>query len=313
MEKFGERARGHVETKDELLATLSLLEKNGRGKSEYANEVRGLIAAIDSKVADAMNRAALADGERIAAERSLALQELKHKMLREPVAFKTSWPENAGTPEQIQAAIQRAYDEFSKQVSADDATFIARVMSVSYNNPIDSTSVNDWLALHEWCNAQFEAIEQIYVSPEPILEPLSDQEQHIAALEAAVESTPPRSRERSQAELKLLRANVSFELQNGSLGQILRQIVEESGKSLSSKHQQEFVNYVKMRHVDDDETSIRLAFSEWAGDNSFLNDTDRAELERRRTVAGMSSLDVAKIVGTRSGDIGGYRRRAPVR
>jgi hypothetical protein len=112
----------------------------------------------------ATEKASRAAGDLIREQARLAALELKVAMTTEPVAFTTAPYSGTGDAASVQAAIESAYEQFKTYVTDEDAHFTARVMAVSFNNPIDSTLLQSWLDLHEWTGQQFVNLEKSFVA-----------------------------------------------------------------------------------------------------------------------------------------------------
>ena len=282
-----------------------------REREQFEKELQELAMR---PVTEATERAARAHGQLIAEEKNLAIAELKVKLTTHPVAFKTTAYTGNDSAESITQMIGKAFDEFKAQVTELDAAFTAKVMAVSYMNPIDSTKVQSWLDLLTWIGEQFAALEASYAAPveapvTPItVDPYATVRQEIADLRAKAEKCAFDSKERNDLERRAYQLETKLEvLGDGDYLSIMQEIIGQSGKSLSSAHNLKFRQWlslpVQVRKYGANPTAqnIRFAFAEFTNSgDSFLTPEEKIELSRRQTVAAMSSQDVKRAVGNQN-------------
>jgi hypothetical protein len=286
---------------------------NGDGETVEGRKFRAELAQREmAPIVAATERLAKAQGQELIERKNLAIVELRAKMTREPVAFKTAPYNGEFTPAVIEAAIQNAFAEFEKLVTPENSKFIAQIMAVSYVNPVDTTLLKSWVDLHAWVVEQFTALENSYA---PVVEapvgvpadPYQSVKDEIAALEAKALTYVYGSKERNDLEKRAYVLSVKLEtLADSEYQSVMQVIVEQSGKVLSGAHNLQFRQWlaspiqVRKYGVKPSAENIRFAFSEWSGSTEWLDSREREELQRRANVAGMTSDEVKNIVGFRN-------------
>lgn len=145
----------------------------------------------------------------------------------------------------------------------------------------------------------------------PVLEkpasgPYAGQDALIASLEAQLDATPVGdTRTRSRIDNRLHLEMVKREtLGNDTTREILGEIATQSGLTIPSSLQLSFINFlgspVAKRRFGSDKSSIRRAFCEFTGNDSFLSPDEHAQIATDRANDACSSDAVKSAVGFRA-------------
>jgi hypothetical protein len=130
-------------------------------------------------------------------------------------------------------------------------------------------------------------------------------QQEIDSLNKRALELPYGSRDRENLERAAYKMALQLEtVGNGRHADILQEIVDATGLTLSSENNLRFQTWLEgpmqARRFDGSRASVRLAFAEYFGNTSFLSDSERELIGYNRSVEGMTSDDIKRSVGTRN-------------
>ena len=112
------------------------------------------------------------------------------------------------------------------------------------------------------------------------------------------------SRDRESLQRKAYQLELTIETVGGQYAEVLQEIVDQSGLSLSTANNFKFQNFlqspVAKRRFTNSREDVRMAFAEYFGCDTFLSEDERAKIAYRRGVEGMTSDDIKRQVGSRN-------------
>jgi hypothetical protein len=113
------------------------------------------------------------------------------------------------------------------------------------------------------------------------------------------------SREREHLERQAYALETKLEvLGNETYQQYMQEICTQAGLVLGSEHSMQFLNWLQspkqVRRFDGSRTSVRIAFAEFFGNQSFLTAEEKELIGYNRQVEVMTSEDIKRSVGTRN-------------
>lgn len=290
-------------------------ERSRQTKAELAEIQNNIDAATKTKLwaegAPARARKAQAD--------AAARRELRKRLILDPAAsadfIAPLYDGRFNSPAEVAAAIQSAYTEFLAAHNLDDQAITFVQEFLTNHKSADISRVEVW-------NAALDYLEARMAAPHSVGVPVSRVEHQVEQVEPEVapEVDDPLAgltgRERENREREIYRQAVLTEtLLNGVFADTLRELVEVTGLTMPGKVSLGFRQYLEAHKIPLTREEIRIAAATYFGSSVYavLDDSERAEIDRRSTVASMNSDQVKQAVGYRntySPDAQGFASRS---
>jgi len=265
-----------------------------------------LDAPVKAEIEKATREASLSAGRLIAEELRFELQTIRYDLTHGPspefVAqdYDGRW-KNA---QEVTDGITAAYNAFKARTADEDVKLTYDFLSHNWQKA-DTSRLEVWEAAYQFCLRKLKAVEDKYAAPAQPAAPkveLSKADQITRDLERQIAECPP-GESLEKLERKLHKHQVRCELlgQNDVYTQTMQELCDSTGKVLSEENSLKLKAFLaspmNRKRFTYDRTGLRLAAAEFFGDDSFLDESERALVQRNRNIESYTAENIKQLVG----------------
>jgi hypothetical protein len=223
-----------------------------------------------------------------------------------------------GNPIATQRAILAAVDKAGEKALTElglldqkdpNAQMLVKFVANHAAKQVDISDSGVWLSAWEFIVAKWEEFEKsLEPAPVPVAEPepegeFAQHEKLLARLRKELSEIPVGdTRQREKIERRIHREEIRRELLGDeNYRAVMQEIVDASGlqipESVSLKFREWLASPINRKRFSESKEDTRISFSEFVGNDCFLSEAEKAEIQRRRNNEAVSSDAVVRAVG----------------